>query len=119
MAGIAAVALDAEGRLIAAGNAGGITVARYLTQQAPDVLRQSLGIRRGKCAERSISRKKSVSSMPGETSTRRNFGAWNLVSRWPGKLKLLARRQQSFQRCMLSNNAHKLVAIPVVDIDRA
>jgi uncharacterized delta-60 repeat protein len=31
-AGIAAAALDSEGRLVAAGNAKGITVARYLTQ---------------------------------------------------------------------------------------
>jgi len=31
-AGIAAATLDGAGRLVAAGNAGGITVARYLTQ---------------------------------------------------------------------------------------
>ena len=57
--------------------------------------------------------------MLGETSTRRNFGAWNLISPRLGKLKLLARRPQSFQSRTLSHNTHKPVAIPVVNIDRA
>lgn len=56
--------------------------------------------------------------MPAETSARRDFGAWNLVSPRPGKFELLARRPQSSQTRTLSNNTHKPVAIPVVDIDR-
>jgi len=56
--------------------------------------------------------------MLGETSTRRNFGAWNLISPRLGKLKLLARRPQSFQSRTFSHNTHKPMAISVVYIDR-
>jgi hypothetical protein len=60
-----------------------------------------------------------VRSMPGETSSRRNFGARSLVSCRPSELNLVARREQSFQSRALSNDAYKAVAIQIVDIDRA
>ena len=61
---------------------------------------------RGEYAPNALPREKIDRSMPGGTTSRRNFGARNLVSRRPGKRKLSDRREQSFQRRALSNDPY-------------